>query len=64
MVWHKGKNLFLILNDESDRLGEREKQSWSNYRWQKHQLKRQAWGLVNDLAEKKSVRVVKRSAEE
>ncbi len=46
------------------RLSEMERESWEDYRWKKHQLKKEALGLVNDLAEKKSIRVVRRSVEE
>ncbi len=44
-----------------DRLSEMERKSWEDYRWKKHQLRKEALGLVEDLAEKKSMRVVKRS---
>ena len=47
-----------------DRLAEIEKESWEDYRYQKHQLIKKALGLVEELAEKKSLRVVKRSGEE
>ncbi len=47
-----------------DRLAEMEKESWEDYRWQKHQLRKDALGLVEELAERKSMRVVKRSSEE
>ncbi len=47
-----------------DRLHEMEKESWEEYRWKKHQLKKEALGLVENLAEKKSMRVVKRSSNE
>ncbi len=47
-----------------DRLHEMERESWEDYRWKKHQLRKEALGLVNDLAEKKSIRVVRRSFEE
>ena len=47
-----------------DRLNEMEKESWSDYRWKKHQLRKEALGLVEDLAEKKSMRTVRRSSEE
>lgn len=47
-----------------DRLGEIEKESWEDYRWKKHQLRKDALGLMEDLAEKKSIRVVKRSEKE
>ncbi len=53
------------LNSEvCDRLSEMEKKSWEDYRWKKHQLKKEALGLVEELAEKKSVRRVRRSTEE
>ena len=41
-----------------------ERKSWSDYRWKKHQLRKEALGLVNDLAEKKSMRTVRRSEKE
>ena len=47
-----------------DRLAEKEKESWEDYRWKKHQLRREALGLVNDLAEKRSMRTVGRSEKE
>ena len=47
-----------------DRLAEMEEESWEDYRWKKHQLRKEALGLVEDLAEKKSMRVVKRSEKE
>ncbi len=47
-----------------DRLSEMERESWEDYRWKKHQLRKEALGLVEDLAEKKSLRVVKRSEKE
>ncbi len=47
-----------------DRLSEMERKSWSDYRWKKHQLRKEALGLVNDLAEKKSMRTVRRSEKE
>lgn len=47
-----------------DCLSEMEKESWEDYRWKKHQLKKEALGLVEELAEKKSMRVVGRSSEE
>ena len=47
-----------------DRLAEMEKESWEDYRYRKHQLRNEALGLMNDLAEKKSVRVVGRSLQE
>ena len=47
-----------------DRLAEMERKSWEDYRWQKHQLRKKAIGLVEELAEKNSMRGVKRSAEE
>ena len=47
-----------------DRLAQMEKESWEDYRWKKHQLKKEALGLVEDLAEKKSMRPVGRSSNE
>lgn len=47
-----------------DRLSEMERESWEDYRYRKHQLRKEALGLVNDLAERKSMRVVGRSEEE
>ena len=47
-----------------DRLAEMEKESWEDYRWKKHQLRKEALGLVDKVAEKKSMRVVKRSEKE
>ncbi len=47
-----------------DRLNEMEKESWSDYRWKKHQLRKEALGLVEDLAGKKSMRTVRRSEKE
>ncbi len=46
------------------RLAEMEKKSWEDYRWKKHQLRRDALGLVDKLAKKKSMRSVRRSTEE
>ena len=48
----------------ADRLSEMERESWEDYRWKKHQLRKEALGLVEELAEKKSMRVVKRSEKE
>ena len=53
-----------LSSEVCDRLSEMEKESWEDYRWKKHQLRKEALGLVEDLAERKSVRRVKRSAEE
>ena len=47
-----------------DRLAEMEKESWEEYRWKKHQLRKEALGLMDKVAEKKSLRVVGRSSEE
>ena len=47
-----------------DQLAEMEKESWEDYRWKKHQLRKEALGLVNELAEKKSMRTVRRSEKE
>ncbi len=47
-----------------DRLAEMEKKSWKDYRWQKHQLRKEALGLVEELAERKSMRPVGRSEKE
>ena len=47
-----------------DRLAQMEKKSWEDYRWKKHQLRKEALGLVEDLAEKKSMRTVRRSEKE
>ena len=38
-----------------DRLAEMEKESWEDYRWEKHQLRKEALGLVEELAERKSL---------
>ena len=53
-----------LSSEVCDRLAQMEKESWEDYRWKKHQLRKEALGLVNDLAEKKSIRVVKRSEKE
>ena len=53
-----------LSSDVCDRLAEMEKESWEDYRWKKHQLRKEALGLVEELAEKWSVRVVRRSVEE
>ena len=55
---------FRLSAEICDRLSQMERESWEDYRWKNHQLRKEALGLVEDLAEKKSVRVVKRSAEE
>ncbi len=55
---------FRLSAEICDRLAEMERKSWEDYRWKKHQLRKEALGLVEDLAEKKSMRVVKRSEEE
>ena len=47
-----------------DRLDQMERKSWEDYRWKKHQLRKESLGLMEDLAERKSMRVVKRSTEE
>ena len=46
------------------RLSQMEKESWKHYRWKKHHLRKEALGLVEEVAEKKSMRVVRRSSEE
>ena len=48
----------------ADRLSEMEKESWEDYRWKKHQLRKEALGLVEELAERKSMRTVRRSEKE
>ena len=53
-----------LSSEICDRLAEMEKESWEDYRWKKHQLRKEALGLVENLSEKKNMRVVKRSAEE
>ena len=44
-----------------DRLTQMERESWEDYRYHKHQLRKEALGLVEELAQRKSMRVVKRS---
>ena len=53
-----------LSSEICDRLSEMERESWEEYRYQKHKLRKEVLGLVNDLAEKKSVRRVRRSTEE
>ena len=53
-----------LSSEMCDRLAQMEKESWEDYRWKKHQLRKEALGLVENLAEKKSMRVVKRSEKE
>ncbi len=55
---------FRLSAEVCDRLSEMERKSWEDYRWKKHQLRKEALGLVNDLAEKKSMRNVRRSKKE
>ena len=69
----------LCVPAQHDRLNEMEKKSWSDYRWRKHrqslmgetpktalahQLRKEALGLMEKVAERKSMRVVKRSEKE
>ena len=53
-----------LTSQVCDRLAQMERESWEDYRWEKHQLRKKALGLVEELAEKKSLRVVKRSEKE
>ncbi len=53
-----------LSSEVCDRLAQMEKESWSDYRWKKHQLRKEALGLVEELAEKKNMRGVKRSEKE
>ena len=53
-----------LSGEVCDRLAEMEKESWEDYRWKKHQLRKEALGLVEELAEKKSMRPVGRSEKE
>ena len=53
-----------LSSEVCDRLAEMEKESWEEYRWKKHQLRKEALGMVDELAQKKSLRVVKRSEKE
>ena len=53
-----------LSSQACDRLAEMERESWEDYRWKKHQLRKEALGLVEELAEKKSIRVVRRSTSE
>ena len=53
-----------LSGDVCDRLSEMEKKSWEDYRWKKHQLRNEALGLVEELAERKSMRVIRRSEKE
>ena len=55
---------FRLTPQICDRLSEMEKESWEQYRYQKHQNKRAALGLVNNLAQSKSMRVRARSINE
>ena len=53
-----------LSSEICDRLAQMEKKSWEDYRWKKHQLRKEARGLVEELAEKKSMRTVRRSEKE
>ena len=53
-----------LSSEVCDRLSEMERESWEDYRWRKHQLRKEALGLVEELAEKKSMRTVRRSEKE
>ena len=55
---------FRLTSGICDRLAEMERKSWEDYRWKKHQLRKEALGLVEELAEKKSMRTVRRSEKE
>lgn len=55
---------FRLSSEVCDRLSLMDKESWEDYRWKKHQLRKEALGLMGDLAEKKSMRVVRRSSNE
>ena len=46
---------FRLSAEICDRLDQMEKESWKQYRWEKHQLRKEALGLVEDLAERKSI---------
>ena len=68
-----------LSSEICDRLAQMEKESWEDYRWKKHrqslmgetpktalahQLRKEALGKVEELAEKKSMRTVGRSEKE
>ena len=55
---------FRLSADICDQLNQMEKESWQQYRYQKHQLRKEALGLVEAVAEKKSMRPVERASEE
>ncbi len=58
------KKNFRLSAEICDRLDQMERESWEDYRWKKHQLRKEALGLVEELAERKSMRGVKRSEKE
>ena len=41
--------------DKGDRLDQMERESWENYRWEKHQLRRKALGLVEKITDELAV---------
>ncbi len=66
-----GKNLensgtldFRLSANMCDHLNQMEKESWKHYRYQKHQLRKEALGLIESAAEQTNLRVVKRSSSE
>ncbi len=55
---------FRLSSEICDRLSAMEKESWKQYRWNKHQLRKEALGLIESAAEQTNLRVVKRSSSE
>ncbi len=47
-----------------DRLSAMERESWKQYRWNKHQLRKEALELIESAAEQTNLRVVKRTPSE
>ena len=64
MFANSGTVDFRLSAEVCNRLAKMERESWKQYRWEKHQLRKEALGLMENLAEKKSVRMVKRSEKE
>ncbi len=53
-----------LTSEVCARLSEMERESWEDYRWKKHQLRKEALGLMEKVAERKSMRTVGRSEKE
>ena len=48
---------FRLSSEICDRLNQMEKESWKQYRWQKHQLRKEALGMIESAADRTNLRV-------